>query len=375
MKVGVLKEIREGENRVAATPDSIKKLLPKGVEVLVETGAGDHCSISDPLYEAAGAKVVSREEAAAADIVLKVQCPLEEELSLLKEGTLLITMIDPFGDGPDIMDKLAAAKVNCFGMELVPRITRAQVMDVLSSQANVGGYKAVLEAAHHYTKMFPMLMTAAGSVPPSKCMILGVGVAGLQAIATARRLGAQVEAFDVRPEVKEQILSLGAKFLELGIDESGSGSGGYAKELSEESKQKQKDALTRELARADIVITTALIPGRPAPELVTEEAVKNMKEGSVIVDMAAARGGNCPLSEADKVVVKHGVTLIGHTNLPSMVPNHSSLFFARNLVSTLELFLKKEEDKTTLTVDFEDEIVDAAMVCYDGKRRWPKQES
>lgn len=375
MIIGIPKETRPGEARVASTPDVVKKLVARKIEVVVEADAGGASSFPDAEYQAAGAKIVSREEAFAADLVLKVACPSGDEAALLKNGALLVSMIDPFGDGAALIDTLAAAGVSCIGMELIPRITRAQAMDVLSSQANVAGYRAVIEAAHAYGKLFPMMMTAAGSVPPSKCIVLGVGVAGLQAIATARRIGAQVEAFDVRPEVREQVQSVGAKWLDLGLGETGAGEGGYAKELSDEGKRLQKEALTRAIPKADIVITTAQIPGRPAPVLVTEEAVANMRPGSVIVDMAAGSGGNCPLSEPDAIVVKHGVTIIGHTNLPSAVANHSSRFFARNLNSLLELIVVAEGDAPpSVKYDLDDEIVDAALVAHDGAKRWPKKK-
>ena len=375
MIIGILKETREGEHRVAATPESVKKLIGLGADVILEKDAGAKSSYPNEQYEAAGVKIVDRGEAAGADVVLKVACPQENEVAEMKEGALLISLLDPFGGRQKLMDVLAEKKVDAIGMELIPRITRAQSMDVLSSQANLAGYKAVVEAAHEFEKLFPMMMTAAGSVPPATCIVLGVGVAGLQAIATAKRLGARVEAFDVRPEVKEQVLSVGAKWLDLGIDESGAGEGGYAKELSEEGKKKQKEALTRELARADIVITTALIPGRPAPELVTEEAVKSMKPGSVIFDMAAANGGNCKLSEPDKVVQKHGVTIIGYTNLPSMVSNHASQFYARNLMNLLQIIIQKEDGgEAKAVLNLEDEIIDKALTTQNGERRWPPKK-
>ncbi len=375
MIIGLPKETRSGEARVAATPEVVKKYVAKKAEVVVERDAGAASSFPDSEYEAAGARIVSRDDAFAADLVLKVACPTPDEATLLEKDALLVSMIDPFGDGQALMDTLAAARVSCIGMELIPRITRAQAMDVLSSQANIAGYRAVVEAAHAYGKLFPMMMTAAGSVPPSKCIVLGVGVAGLQAIATAKRLGAQVEAFDVRPEVREQVQSVGAKWLDLGLDETGAGEGGYAKELSEGGKRKQKEALTRAIPKADIVITTAQIPGRQAPELVTEEAVRNMRPGSVIVDMAAGSGGNCSLSEPDSIIVKHNVVLIGHTNLPSAVANHSSRFFARNLNSLLDLMVVREGDATpSIKYDLEDEIIDAALVTHGGERRWPKKK-
>lgn len=375
MRIGIPRETRPGESRVAVGLEVTKKLAALGHEILIESGAGIEASFPDADYAAAGAKIVGTEEAFAADIVLKVACPTAEEAGRLREGALLVSMIDPFGAGPEIMKILAERRASAIGMELIPRITRAQVMDVLSSQANLAGYRAVIEAAQHFRRILPMMMTAAGSIAPAKVFVLGAGVAGLQAIATARRLGAQIEAFDVRPEVREQIESVGAKYLDLALDESGAGEGGYAKELSKDAQERQKAALQRQLVRADIVITTAQIPGRPAPELITEDAVKAMKPGSVIVDTAASTGGNCKLTEADKVVVKHGVILVGHTNYPAMVAMHASQFFARNLLNLLGLVLPgegKPPDKVVL--DLSDDIIDAALCVHDGAVRWPRQK-
>lgn len=364
-------ERRAGEARVALTPAAAKKLTGAGAQVFVEQGAGRAADFPDAEYEAAGARIVADDVLANAEIILKVRCPLPDEAARLPIGSLLVCLLDPFGEGRDLFDVSAARRVSLLALERIPRITRAQTMDVLSSQANIAGYRAALEAAARFRKMVPMMMTAAGSVPPARAFVLGVGVAGLQVIATLRRMGAVVEAFDVRPEVREQILSVGAKVLDLGIEESGAGEGGYARELSAEGKARQKAALTRELARADIVVTTALIPGRPAPELVTEEAVRSMKPGSVVVDMAAAAGGNCPLTEPDQVVERHGVTLVGFTNYPALVAHHASQFFARNLLALLELIVTPEEGsgaKRTLNVG--DEVLDAALVVHEGAIRW-----
>jgi NAD(P) transhydrogenase subunit alpha len=289
----------------------------------------------------------------------------------MKKGSLLLSHIEPFNnDG--CMEKLAEAGVNAMGLELIPRISRAQSMDVLSSQANIAGYRAVIEAASHFGKFFPTLMTSAGSAKAAKVIVLGVGVAGLQAIATARRLGGNVEAFDVRPEVKEQVQSLGAKFIDIDLGEDGSGSGGYAKELTEEAKAKQQAALQEKLKKADIVITTALIPGRPAPLLVTEEAVKGMAPGSVIVDMAAANGGNCALTEKNQTAVKHDVILIGNTNLLANMPGDASNFYGRNLINLLALIIKAEEPPV-INLDLEDEIIATALVTHEGSVRFQRK--
>lgn len=373
MKIGVPKESKSGETRVAATPDSIKRLVAKisGLKFLVETDAGKGSHYPDSAYQAVGAEIVDRKGAFDADIVLKVNRPAENEVALMHKGAVLLSFIDPFNnDG--LMEKLAERGVEALGLELIPRISRAQSMDVLSSQANFAGYRAVIEAASHFGRFFPTMMTAAGSAKPAKAVILGAGVAGLQAIAMARRMGANVEAFDVRPEVKEQIQSLGAKFIEIDIGESGAGAGGYAKELSPEAKAKQQKGLTERLKKADIVICTAQIPGKPAPVLVVEEAVIGMAPGSVIVDLAAASGGNCPLTEADKIVVKHGVTLVGITNFPALVPSDSSNFYARNLINLLFLIIKPGE-QPALNLDLQDEIVAASLITQGGAVRFKRK--
>jgi NAD(P) transhydrogenase subunit alpha len=358
---------------VAATPDSTKKLVSLGLDVVIEKDAGELAHHPDEEFTAAGATIGGRDDTYSADIVLKVSCPTSDECGHLHSGSLLISMIDPFGDGPAVMEALAERKVNVMGMELLPRITRAQAMDVLSSQANLAGYKAAVEAAHYLNRLFPMMMTAAGSMPQSKAVVLGAGVAGLQAIATARRLGAQVEAFDVRPEVKEEIHSLGARFLKVELEESGAGEGGYAKELSKDSQQLLVEALEKQLPKFDIIISTAQIPGRPAPLLISENTVKAMKPGSVIVDLAAGSGGNCPLSEANEVVEKHGVTLVGHTNFPSQMAGAASLFYSRNLLNLLKTLVEKpEEGDPVLKLDLEDEIVDGLLAVYDGTVRYSK---
>jgi NAD(P) transhydrogenase subunit alpha len=371
MKIGVLKQTQAGETRVPLTPDSIKRLSDKcpGIEVIVEKGAGEGAFIADGDYKAVGAKVGTAKQAWEADIVLTINPPKEAEAKNLKKGALLIGLLEPHGSAK-LFAALAKAGVSAASLELIPRTSRAQAMDVLSSQANIGGYRAVLEAAAHLPKFFPMMMTAAGSAKAAKVIVLGAGVAGLQAIATARRLGAIVEAFDVRPEVKEQIESLGAKFIDIDLGESGAGSGGYAKELSAEAKKKQQAALQERLKGADAVITTAQIPGRPAPVLVTAATVKAMTPGSVIVDMAAASGGNCELSKAGKVVVEGGVTIVGHTNYPAMLPRDASLFYGRNVLNLLLLMLAVKDKKTTLNLNMDDDIIAGCLAVHDGAVRF-----
>lgn len=374
MLISIPKE-QGAENRVAMTPDTAKRLLNKfkGLKVAVEQGAGQQAHISDEMFQAAGVEIVNRDQALKGDIVLVVNRLGDDEVKLLKENAVLIGALEPASAG-DHFQKLAQQKVNAIATEMIPRISRAQAMDTLSSQANIAGYKAVLEATNHFNKFFPVMMTAAGSSKPAKVIILGVGVAGLQAIATAKRLGASVEAFDIRPEVAEQVQSLGAKFIDLGIEEDGSGEGGYAKELSAEGKAKQQAALQEYLKKADVVITTALIPGRQAPVLITEDAVKGMKEGSVIVDMAAGgfnrangiAGGNCPLTQVDQVVVNHGVTLVGYSNYPSQMAGDASAFFSRNLLNLLPLLIQETEDGLSLNVHTEDEIIQKSLVTLDG---------
>ncbi|MGZ3698514.1 MAG: Re/Si-specific NAD(P)(+) transhydrogenase subunit alpha [Bdellovibrionota bacterium] len=363
MKIGIPKEIRTGETRVSASPETVKKLLKKGYQVLLERGAGVSAGFADEDYE--GVEFGDAKTALGQEIVFKIHKPSSAEILSMKKGAILFAMLEPYAqDGT--FEKLAEMGVSAFAMESVPRTSRAQSMDVLSSQANIAGYRAVIEAAARYGRFLPLMMTSAGSAKPAKLTVLGAGVAGLQAIATARRLGANVEAYDVRAEVREQIESLGAKFIDLDIGEEGSGSGGYAKELSEEAKQKQQKLLTERLMKSDILITTANIPGRKSPVLVTEEAVRGMRTGSVIVDMAAANGGNCPLTEADRVVVKHGVTLVGHTNYPGMMPADASSFYGSNLISLLGLLPDGK-------LDLNDDIIAAALVTHQGEVRWKKK--
>ncbi|MEJ2575439.1 MAG: Re/Si-specific NAD(P)(+) transhydrogenase subunit alpha [Gammaproteobacteria bacterium] len=361
MKLGVPRETTEGERRVATTPEVAKKLIGKGLRVCVERGAGTEAGYRDEEYEAAGVELTDAAGALACDIVAKVRKPTGEEIAGLVDGGVYIGLMETCEDDGTLSGLLGKG-VRALAMERIPRISRAQSMDVLSSQANISGYRAVIEAAARYGRFLPMMMTSAGSAKPARLVVLGVGVAGLQAIATARRLGAEVWAYDVRPETKEQILSVGAKPIELDLGESGAGEGGYARELSDEAKARQQALLADELAKAHVIITTALIPCRPAPVLITEEVVERMRDGSVIVDLAAANGGNCPLTEPDRVVVRHGVTLVGHTNYPSMVPGDASAFYARNVANLLEIMLEQTDDGLALK-DFEqDEVTQAALV-------------
>ncbi len=373
MKIGIPKERREGEARAAATPDSVKKLIGLGAEVTIESGAGAGAAISDEAYAAAGAKIVPDAASAVgdADVILKVQRPFsaaegQNELAGAKRGAILIGMLAPYANKEQIQ-AYADAGIDAVALELVPRITRAQSMDVLSSQANLAGYRAVLDAAYEFGRAFPMMMTAAGTVPPARALIMGVGVAGLQAIATAKRLGAVVSATDVRPATKEQVESLGGTFVAVMDDEfkQAQTAGGYAKEMSKEYQAKQAALIGETIKKQDIVITTALIPGRKAPVLVSEEMVKTMKPGSVIVDLAVEQGGNCPLSEVGKVVTKYGVKIVGHTNVPSRIAVDATALYARNLVNYLTPLIDKETKAVKL--DLADEVVKGSLLTQDGK--------
>ncbi|HSS45947.1 MAG TPA: Re/Si-specific NAD(P)(+) transhydrogenase subunit alpha [Burkholderiales bacterium] len=370
MHIGIPAETLAGEQRVAGTPETVKKMLAGGHhKILVQSGAGGAASVPDSEYQAAGATIVAgaQELYSLSEIILKVRSPDVDELVQIKKGTILIGLLNPHNK--EGIEVLAKQGVTAFAMEALPRITRAQSMDVLSSQANIGGYKAVLVAANHYQKIFPMMMTAAGTVKAARVIVMGVGVAGLQAIATAKRLGAVVEATDVRPETKEQVESLGAKFIEVPLTEEekelAKGAGGYAREMGGDYKKRQAALTAERIKQADIVITTALIPGRPAPLLVTEDMVKTMKPGSVIIDMAAEQGGNCPLTEKDQVVVKHGVTLVGHTNLPARVAADASALYARNLLNFFDLLVDKKSGN--LNLNREDEIIAGTLMCMNGE--------
>ncbi len=373
MKIGVVKERRPHERRCAVSPDSVKKYVAAGAEVLIETGAGIGSAVTDAAFEAAGAKIVPDARAALsdADVVLKVQRPMTaaegtDELGLMKRGALLAAILNPYG-AKEAVNGYAQAGIVACAMELVPRITRAQSMDVLSSQSNLAGYKAVLDAAAEYGRAFPRMMTAAGTVAPARVFIMGVGVAGLQAIATARRLGAIVSATDVRPATKEQVSSLGASFVAVEDEEfkQAETAGGYAKEMSDSYKAKQAALVAEHIKKQDIIITTALIPGRKAPVLVTEEMVRTMRPGSVIVDLAVEQGGNCPLSELGQVVEKHGVKLVGHANVPSRLPADASSLYAKNLLNFLTLLIDKESKG--LKINWEDEIVKGVALTRDGQ--------
>jgi NAD(P) transhydrogenase subunit alpha len=362
MRVGVAKETAAGETRVAVVPDTARRLVDDGVELLVERGAGEAATFSDGAYEEAGARLVSTEELyAGADVVCKVRKPSADEVARLRDGQVLIALLQPLVD-PELVRALAERGVTAFSMDSIPRVTRAQPMDALSSQSTVAGYKAVVLAAEHLGKFFPMLTTAAGTIPPAKVLVLGAGVAGLQAIATARRLGAVVSAFDVRPVVKEQVESLGASFLELDV-EGAEGVGGYAVALAEDQHEREQQLIAHHAAGSDAVITTALIPGRPAPELVTAEAVRGMRTGSVIVDLAAEAGGNCAETKPGETVVVDGVTIVGDTNLPATMPVHASQMYSRNVQSFLALVV----EEGALALDFEDEIVRDTCVAHGGR--------
>jgi len=369
MQVGIPRETTAGETRVAATPESVKKLRAAGLAVTIESGAGLNAHFPDTAYQAAGAEIVDHARALASDVVFKVHKPTSAEIRRLKRGGVLISLLDMCHDD-GTFDLLADQGVDSFALEMMPRLSRAQTMDVLSSQANIAGYRAVLEAARLYGHFFPMMMTSAGSAKPARVVVLGAGVAGLQAIATARRLGAQVWAYDVRPEVKEQVQSLGAKFIEFDLGESGSGQGGYAKVLSPEARVKQQHLLQQELKKADVIVSTALIPCMPAPVLITEEAVEGMPEGAVIVDLAAATGGNCPLTVPDQIVLKHGVIICGITNFPALMPSDASNFFARNLYNFLILMLDNSNGTPQFKNYFDDEITSMTLITHQGKVRF-----
>lgn len=364
VKVFVPRERRPGETRVAATPETVRRMVKLGLEVAVERGAGEASLFHDAEFETAGASLIDDPAAAweSADVVLKVTPPDAAE-GRLKPGAVLIGFLAPYRH-PDMVRALAAGNVTSLALELVPRVTRAQPMDALSSQASIAGYKAVLLAAWRLPKYFPLLMTAAGTIKPARVVIMGAGVAGLQAIATAKRLGAVVEVSDIRAAVKEQVESLGGKFIELPQAESGEGQGGYAREMGEDFLRRQREIVQRHLSQADAVITTALVPGRPAPRLVTAEMVRAMRPGSIIVDLAVEQGGNCELSQPDREVVENGVVIVGPSNLAATMPHDSSLLFARNVLSLLQLLLDKEGK---LAVNTGDEVVAGSLLTHAGQ--------
>jgi NAD(P) transhydrogenase subunit alpha len=361
VKIGVPKEIIEGERRVALIPSAVTRLVSNSVEMVVEAGAGDNSFFGDQEYVQAGAMTVASAYDSC-DFVVKVQNPIAAEIAALNKGTALAATLQPLTDHATVK-ALADAGVTSFSMDTIPRIARAQSMDVLSSMASLAGYKAAVMAADSLAKFFPMMMTAAGTIPPAKGLVLGVGVAGLQAIATAKRLGAVLSAYDVRPAVREQVESLGATFLEVDLGEQAEGAGGYARELSEEAQRKGRDLIHSALKDMDFVITTAAIPGRPAPRLIDADMVKDMRSGAVIVDLAAESGGNCELTRAGETVVAQGVTILGPVNLPSSMPTHASQMYSRNMLNFIGHIVKDGE----INVDLEDEITKGCLITHDGQ--------
>jgi len=365
MIIAIPKENIPGENRVAVNPANVKELIKAGLSVNVESGAGGGSHISDQNYKDAGATIVEdqAELLQNADIVLKVNHPIENEVEMLKKNSIFVSLFQTTKE-TEAVQKLVSKKITGFSMHLIPRTTLAQKMDALSSQSNISGYKAVLTGSTHLGVYMPLLMTAAGTIPPAKVLILGAGVAGLQAIATAKRLGAQVEVFDVRPEVKEQVKSLGAKFVEVASDtDDGVGEGGYAKETSDEYKKQQSELIKSHIAKSDMVITTALIPGRPAPILIPKDMVEGMKPGSVIMDLAAENGGNCELTEKDRIITVYNVIIDGTANLPSTMPIHATQLYAKNITSFITYMFKDGE----LKLNMEDEIISGAMFTHNGE--------
>jgi proton-translocating NAD(P)+ transhydrogenase subunit alpha len=362
MRIGVPKETAAGEHRVALVPEVVSKLKAKGLDVVVQRGAGSDALLSDDAYAEAGAQVTERAgEVWGSEVVVAIAPPDPQRIASLGSGSILIGFLAPLSS-PETTRALADAKATAFAMEAIPRISRAQSMDALSSQSNVAGYEAALLGAERLGRFYPMLMTAAGTIPPAKVLVLGVGVAGLQAIATAKRLGARATGYDVRPEVAEQVSSLGAQWLDLGLEASGEG--GYARALTDEERARQQRALTDAIKGFDVVITTALVPGRPAPKLVTAEAVEGMKPGSVIVDLAGEAGGNCELTEPGETVVRHDVRIVSPLNLPASMAEHASQLFARNVLALLDLFVGEDG---ALRLDFDDEIVSGACIVRDGE--------
>lgn len=371
MIIGIPKEIYPGERRVAVAPENVEKFCNLGYEVAVEAGAGSEARFPDLTYEQAGARVLSevKEVWTKSDLVLKIRPPSLDEVSLLKEGATLISFIQP-AQNEELVKSLAERKVNVIAMDCVPRISRAQSMDALSSMANVAGYRAMVEAAHEFGRFFTGQITAAGKVPPAKVLVIGAGVAGLAAIGTARNMGAIVRAFDTRPAVKDEVKSLGAEFLELDFDEDGAGSGGYAKVMSKEFIEAEMKLFAEQAAEVDVIVTTAMIPGKKAPILITEAMVKSMKEGSVVVDLAAEGGGNCELTESGTVQRVHGVAILGYSDLPSRLPTQSSRLFGNNLTKLLQLLGGPDD----FSIDFKDEILRGATVTKDGEVTWPPPE-
>lgn len=369
MRIGVPRERLANEARVAATPKTVEQLLKLGFTVAIESAAGKLASFEDAAYQAAGASITDTADVWQSDLILKVNAPLEEEIALMREGSTLVSFIWP-AQNPELMAKLAARNVTAMAMDSVPRISRAQSLDALSSMANIAGYRAIVEAAHEFGRFFTGQITAAGKVPPAKVMIIGAGVAGLAAIGAAGSLGAIVRAFDTRPEVKEQVQSMGAEFLELDFEEEAGSGDGYAKVMSEAFIKAEMALFAAQAEEVDIIVTTALIPGRPAPKLITKEMVASMKPGSVIVDLAAQTGGNCELTVADQVTItENGVKIIGYTDLPSRLPTQSSQLYGTNLVNLLKLLSKEKNGE--IDIDFEDTVIRGVTVVRDGEVTWP----
>lgn len=370
MRIGIPKELFPGECRVATTPEAAQQLQKLGYSVAIEAGAGEAAKLQDSEYQAAGVDIISSaaELWAGSDIIMKVRPPNDDEVQYLKEGQTLVSFLAP-AQSPELLQALADKKVNALAMETIPRLSRSQKMDALSSMANIAGYRAIVEAAQHFGRFFTGQITAAGKVPPAKVLVIGAGVAGLAAIGAAKSMGAIVRAFDTRMEAKEQVESMDAEFLLLEFEEDGSGEGGYAKTMSKEFIEAEMALFAEQAKEVDIIVTTALIPGKPAPELITEDMVKSMREGSVIVDLAAAMGGNCKLSEADKVVTKHGVNIIGYTDLPSRLPTQASQLYSTNLRHLLSDMTPEKDGK--LTINFEDEAVRGATVVKAGEITFP----
>ena len=368
MRIGIPGELQANENRVAATPDTVAKLQKLGFEVVIEAGAGYKASFTDDAYLQAGAEIAGREDVWGADIVMKVEAPTEDEMALLKDGATLVSFIWP-AQNEALMNQLSQRNINVLAMDSVPRLSRSQSLDALSSMANIAGYRAVVEASHHFGRFFNGQITAAGKIPPAKVMVIGAGVAGLAALGAAGSMGAIVRAFDTRPEVKEQVESMGAEFLELDYEEEQDSSDGYAKEMSQAFIDAEMALFMEQAKEVDIIITTALIPGRPAPKLITEDMVKAMKPGSVIVDLAAQTGGNCECTVKDEIAVAHDVTVVGYTDLPSRLPTQSSQLYGTNLVNLMKLLCPEKDG--TINIDFDDEVIRGLTVIKEGNITWP----
>ena len=368
MRIGIPGEVQVNENRVAATPDTVKKLRKLGFEVVIEQDAGQRASFNDDAYQQAGAEISSRDDVWGSDIVMKVEAPTREEIALLKDGATLASFIWP-AQNEELMNQLSQRNINVLALDSVPRLSRSQSLDALSSMANIAGYRAVVEASHHFGRFFNGQITAAGKIPPAKVLVIGAGVAGLAALGAAGSMGAIVRAFDTRPEVKEQVESMGADFLELDYEEEQDSSDGYAKEMSQAFIDAEMALFMEQAKEVDIIITTALIPGRPAPKLITEDMVKAMKPGSVVVDLAAQTGGNCECTVKNEIAVAHDVTVIGYTDLPSRLPTQSSQLYGTNLVNMFKLLCPEKDG--TINIDFDDEVIRGLTVIREGNITWP----